>query len=102
MELVKALAITYAAVLVTTGCAGQQKPKFADVAELLCEGLEEYGHLHNDIITIHMLMDQGDYTGALKVAYAIVASIDETKDVAGSNEVRALVFLLESIVKGIQ
>lgn len=98
MELVKALAITYAAVLVTTGCVGQQKPKFADVAELLCEGLEEYDHLHNEILSIHLLMEQGDYAGALKVADAMLASIDESKNVEGMKELRALIFLLESIV----
>ncbi|HXQ34398.1 MAG TPA: hypothetical protein VN843_10325 [Anaerolineales bacterium] len=99
MQLLKALAITYAAVLVCNGCAGQQKPKFADVAELLCEGLEDFDQLHNDILSIHLLIEQGNYADALKVAYAIIESIDETKDIEGMKELRALVFLLESIVR---
>ncbi len=99
MTLVKALAITYVTVLVCTACTGQQKPKFADVAELLCEGLQDLAPLHGQIVTIHQLVEQGDYAGALTAADALLASLDETKDVPGANELRALIFLLKSIVK---
>ncbi len=99
MQLLKALAITYITVLVCTACAGQQKPKFADVAELICEGLEEFAPLHDQIVAIHQLVEQGDYAGALVSADALLASLDETKDVPGSDELRALIFLLKSIVK---
>lgn len=98
-QLLKTLAITYAVVLCTS-CTGTPKPKFVDVAELLCEGLDDFTNLHDQIINIHALIGSGDYTGALKVAYELVASFDESKDIPGFSEVRALIFLLESIVKG--
>lgn len=99
MQLLKALASTYAVVLACVSCTGQQTPKFVDVAELLCEGLEEYQHLHNDVLSIHQLIERGDYKGALQVAQAIIESVDESHDIEGLKELRALVFLLESIVR---
>lgn len=77
-----------------------QKPKFANVAELLCEGLEDFEHLHNSVLSVHLLMERGDYVSALKVADELLISLDETKEVDGVRELRALIFLLESIVKG--
>ncbi len=97
MKLVNALVITCALLI---GCSAAPKPKFADVAELLCDGLADYEHLHNEILSIKLMMDQGNYVDALKVAYALVQSLDEEKNLKGMNEVRALIFLLESIVKG--
>lgn len=84
----------------TVGCTGTPKPKFADVAVLLCDGLEDFAHLHNEILAIHLQMDQGNYSEALRIADALLLSLDETKDLAGTDEVRALIFILKSIVKG--
>jgi Flp pilus assembly protein TadD len=95
-------AVVLAIALICNGCTGQARPKFVDVADLLCEGLEDFTELHNGILSVHQLIKQGDYAEALKVAYELVGSLDESKTVEGSNELRALVFLLESIVKGIK
>ncbi len=97
MKLANALVVACALLL---GCTGTPQPKFVDVAELLCDGLADYEHLHNEILSIKLLMEQGNYVDALKVAYALVQSLDENKNLKGMNEVRALIFLLESIVKG--
>ena len=96
MRLVKA--ITLAAALSVVSCNPKTEPKFAHVASLLCEGLEDFEHLKSGVVTVHLLMERGDYPEALRVAYAILQSFDEFKDVAGANELRALIFLLESIV----
>jgi len=97
MKFVSALAI----VLACVSCTGQQQPKFAEVAHMLCEGLEGYVHLHNSILSVHQLMKNGDYEGALKVAYTLMASFSEAEDVEGVRELRALIYLLESVVKEI-
>ncbi len=99
MQLRKALAII-STIVIGVSCTGQAKPKFADVASLLCEGLEEFTDLHNDILSVHLLIEQGNYADALKVAYALLETLDESKDIKGLKELRALVFLLEGIVKG--
>lgn len=78
----------------------QNKPRFADAADLVCDGLEDFEHLHNTILTVHLLMEREDYAGALRVADELLRSIDESKEVAGVRELRALIFLLEGIVKG--
>lgn len=78
----------------------QSKPKFAEAADIICSGLEDFEHLHNTILTVHMLMEREDYAGALKVADSLLDSIDEAHEVEGMNELRALIFILESIVKG--
>ena len=78
----------------------QSKPKFADAADLICDGLEDFQHLHNTILTVHLLMEREDYSGALRVADELLASIDESKEVEGVRELRALIFILQGIVKG--
>lgn len=81
---------------------GVPQPKFAKVADLLCTELEDFQTLHNGILSVHMLLERGDYVEALKVAYAILESLDENQEVEGARELRALIFILESIVKGTQ
>jgi hypothetical protein len=81
---------------------GMPQPKFAKVADLLCDELEEFQALHNGILSVHMLLERGDYEGALKVADTLLVSLDENQEVEGARELRALIFLLESIVKGTQ
>lgn len=78
----------------------QNKPKFADAADLICSGLEDFEHLHNTVLTVHMFMEREDYAGALQVADGLLASIDESKDLEGVSELRALIFILQGIVKG--
>lgn len=80
---------------------GLPAPKFAKVADLLCDELEDFQTLHNGILSVHMLLERGDYSEALRVAYAILESLDENQEVEGARELRALIFILESIVKGI-
>jgi hypothetical protein len=101
MQLAKVFAIICSVVLCTS-CAGQSKPKFVDVASLLCERLDDFIPIRDSIVTIHALIGQGDYAAALKAARTLAESIDELKDVEGYKEVRALIILLESIVKGLQ
>jgi hypothetical protein len=80
-------------------CNAIPKPKFLPAAELVCDGLEDFEHLHNGILSISMLMERGDYNDALQVAFSLLELFDETKDVKGLNELRALIFLLESVIK---
>lgn len=98
MKLVNAAAVA----LLCVSCAGKPEPKFAQVADLLCEGLEEFRHLHNDILSVHLLIERGDFAAALQVTQEILASFDERHDVEGLKELQALVFILESIVSGVQ
>ena len=81
---------------------GVPAPKFVNVADLLCDELEDFQELHNGILSVHMLLERAEYNEALKVAYAILESLDETHEVEGARELRALIFILESIVKGTQ
>lgn len=82
-----------------TACHLPTEPKFLPAAELVCDGLEDFEHLHNGILSIGMLMERGDYNDALQVAFSLLELFDETKDVKGLNELRALIFLLESVIK---
>lgn len=81
---------------------GAAAPKFAKVADLLCDELEDFQALHNGVLSVHMLLERGDYAEALRVAYGILESLDENQEVEGARELRALIFILESIVKGTQ
>jgi hypothetical protein len=86
--------------LISTGCARGVTPRFAEAAELVCNGLEDFDQLKHAIVSVHLLMDRGDYSEALKASYGLLSSLNENQDVDGANELRALIFLLESIVKG--
>jgi hypothetical protein len=92
--------VNFALVVSLVMCTPKQQANFAEAAELVCDGLEQYEHLHNEILSIHMLIERGDYDAALKVAYALTAGLEETGERTGSDEVKALTLLLESIVKG--
>lgn len=99
MNIKRVLGCVLAASLLSCGVP---QPKFAKVADLLCTELEDFQALHNGILSVHMLLERGDYVEALKVAYAILESLDENQEVEGARELRALIFILESIVKGTQ
>lgn len=96
---VSLLAPTIAGGIIACGLL-DTKPKFADAADLICSGLEDFEHLHNTVLTVHMLMEREDYAGALQVADGLLASIDESQDLEGVSELRALIFILQGIVKG--
>lgn len=93
--------IVYGLVALCLSC-GVPAPKFAKVADLLCEELESFPDLHNGILSVHMLLRREDYGEALTVARAVLESFEERHDVEGVRELRALVVILESIVKGTQ
>lgn len=93
-------ALALVATINFASCNWVNKPKFVDAADLICSGLEDFEHLHNTILTVHLLMEREDYAGALKVADELLASIDESKEVEGVRELRALIFILQGIVKG--
>jgi len=95
--LAKALVLT---LTLAIGCAELPKPKFADAAELICDGLQDVVSIHNEVISAKVLMEQHDYQGALDIVYGLVQRLDEAHPVKGANELRALLFLLEGIVKG--
>lgn len=93
------VALGFVAASTFEACTPTQQAKFVDAANLVCSGLEEYEVLHNEILSIDLLMQRGEYQSALKVAYALLDNIDETKDLDGVAQLRALILLLESIVK---
>ncbi len=87
------------AVALTPSCKPSQQARFAEAAKLVVSGLEDFHHLSGGIVSIHMLMEQGNYRDALEVAESLLTLFDETKEVEGLNELRALIFLLQSVVK---
>lgn len=92
--------LAIASLLLTASCLDSlPKPKFADVAELLCDGLTAFTYLHDDILSVKLLIERRDYRNALQVAYEVVTSLDEWEDVEGTKELRALIFILEGIIK---
>jgi hypothetical protein len=78
-------------------CTPRQQAKFANVAELLCDELEDFDHLKHAIVSINLLMERGDYGEALRAADALLDAFDESQDVPGLRELRALIFLLQSL-----
>jgi hypothetical protein len=80
-------------------CTSNQRTRFIEAADLVVDGLEDFHHLSGGIVSIHMLMEQGNYRDALEVAESLLTLFDETKEVEGLNELRALIFLLQSVVK---
>ena len=51
--LAKALVLT---LTLAIGCAELPKPKFADAAELICDGLQDVVSIHNEVISAKVLM----------------------------------------------
>jgi hypothetical protein len=78
-------------------CTPRQQVKFYDAANLVCDGLEEFQHLHDVVLSIHMLIQSKQFDEALKLSYTTLQSYSEFKEVEGLKELRALIFLLESL-----